>query len=122
MKADAPARLRRLADYLGATVYNVDGGQQWYILHYGVGDVVDDPVGHSSWDCLGRLIHVALACTDHQGHGCTPQEVQDVIRCPYSMTMDGGYVVLVLPDGIDATTDAMLSRLVADDYRTEYDL
>lgn len=118
MKADAPARLRRLADYLGATVYNVDGGQKWYILHYGVGDVIDDPVGHSSWDCLGRLVHVALACTAHKGHGCTPQEVQDVIRCPYGTTRG----VLELPAGIDATTYAMLAKVVKHDFQEEREL
>ena len=120
MKASARDRLLKLADYLGATVYC--DGRTWYILHYGVGGVNDNPVGHSSWDCLGRLIHVATASEATQGHGCTFQEMQDVIQCPYNVTREGGRMVLMLPDGMDGTTYTMLARVVHDDFHREYGL
>ncbi len=125
MKAPARDRLLRLADYLGATVYasnkdDTDEGKTWRILHYGVGDIIEDPVGHSAWDCLGRLVWVATAREASGGHGWTFNEVQAVIRCPYAATRVDGRTIMLLPDGMDATTAAMLSRVCKDSFEEEY--
>ena len=118
LKARARDRLLRLADYLGATVWCE--GHAWRILHYGVGDVVDDPPGHTSWNCLGRLVYVATAPAAWGGHGCTWAEVQDVIRCPYGATRIDGRTVMLLPDGLDATAAAMMARCCKAEFEEEH--
>lgn len=124
VKARARDRLLRLADQLGATVYTASKkggeGHTWFVLHYGVGDIIDNPAGHSSWDCLGRLVYVATAREDWGGHGYTWNEVQAVIRCPWDAMRVDRRTVMVLPDGIDATTAAMLSRCCKDEFEEEY--
>lgn len=106
------SKLQNLADYLGATVF-WDG--RWHILHYGVGPLMDEdcPPGHGAWDCLGRLLGVAMCGEEQGGHGISALDLYDVVQPPYDWSRSGGGTLLMLPGGIDATTDAALCRLVA---------
>lgn len=111
--ASGRSRLLKLAEWLGATVYST--GQQWCILHYGIGDVIEDPISHSAWDCLGRLAGVAMMPERLGGLGIPAAELQQVAQVPWRYARDGGTYSLQLPDGIDGTADAILSRLARAD-------